>query len=322
MSKLGPLVRLEGISTKQLPANGKSLQSSKSSADYIEATTSTGITPNLKLFLTNILVEAIPFIDSAAPKPGFPPTRWKRKGSPKKFASSEGEVETLERIVSCNELDKVTGLNQFRKDGKAETWYCRRSCHRNAAEKGTVSFSEFMFAFKDNHPATEDAFTPAVVGAREAMVWDCDGMEIGLEGEKWIDLTLTAVEMAHKIPRPLKNRVWPIVQFTAALAGEEEFLVVSIPVMDFDESPHSELTKSTDMVLPSNGEIEWVMATASDAAGALPQWIQNISVPGILPKDVEMFMSSVDGRRSDKNKSPMISESARNEKLPDAPALS
>lgn len=331
MSKLGPLVRLEGISIKQLPAGG--IGYSKPPSDAVEARTSTGITPDLKLFLTNVLVESIPFIDSAAPRSGFPTTSWKRKGSPRTFASSEGVVETLERTLLGKELDKVAGLNQFRQDGKAETWYCRRSCHRNVAEKRTASWSEFTFAFKDNHPATEDAFTPTVIGAREAMVWDCDGMDIELEGEKWVDLTLTAVEMAHKIPRPLKNRVFPIIQVTAAVAGREEFLVVSIPLSDFGDSPHSELAKSKDMViaaytsierirvLPSNGDIEWVMATASNAGGILPQWIQNLSVPGILPRDVEMFMDWVAGRRSDKSKSPMISKSSQNKSLPDAPVL-
>lgn len=327
-TQLGPLVRLEGISMKQLPAGGK--PTANSNATTIDPP-STGITPDLKLFLTNVLVEATSFIDTSAPKAGTP-TTWKRKGQPKKFASSEGPVETYERTVSGKELDKVAGMNQFREDGKSETWYCRRSCHRNAAEKGTADWEEFKFAFKDNHPATEDAFTPTVIGAREALVWDCNGIEIDLKEEKWIDLTLTAVEMKHKIdPKPLKNRTFPIIQITAALDNVQEFIVVSIPLTDFDKSPHSEFAKDKSLVvaaytsierirvLPSNGEIEWLMATASNAKGNLPIWMQNMAVPGLLPKDVEMFMGWIPGRRSDKSKSPMISKSATNKSLPDAP---
>ena len=37
-------------------------------------------------------------------------------------------------------------------------------------------------------------------------------------------------------------------------------------------------------------EVEWVMATASDAKGNLPMWMQKMSLPGMLPKDVSYFM--------------------------------
>jgi len=141
--------------------------------------------------------------------------------------------------------------------------------------------------------------------------------------------------MKHQIsPKPLKNRTFPLIQITAALSGTREFIVVSIPVADFDKSPHSEFARDKSLVvatyvaierirvLPGSGEIEWVMATASDAGGVLPQWMQNLAVPGLLPKDVEMFMGWMPGRRSDKSKAPMISKSAANKSLPDAPEQS
>ena len=37
-------------------------------------------------------------------------------------------------------------------------------------------------------------------------------------------------------------------------------------------------------------EVEWVMSTASDAEGNLPMWMQRLSIPGVLPKDVSFFM--------------------------------
>ena len=39
-----------------------------------------------------------------------------------------------------------------------------------------------------------------------------------------------------------------------------------------------------------SGEIEWTMATASDAKGNLPMWVQKMSMPGAVPKDVSYFM--------------------------------
>ena len=45
-------------------------------------------------------------------------------------------------------------------------------------------------------------------------------------------------------------------------------------------------------------EVEWVMATASDARGALPGWVQKLGTPGAVVKDVGLFLGWVDGRRA------------------------
>lgn len=50
-------------------------------------------------------------------------------------------------------------------------------------------------------------------------------------------------------------------------------------------------------------EVEWVMATASDAKGVLPMWMQRLALPGAVPKDVEYFMKwikTVDDARIDR----------------------
>ncbi|KAJ1331304.1 DUF3074 domain-containing protein [Microdochium nivale] len=89
----------------------------------------------------------------------------------------------------------------------------------------------------------------------------------------------------------------------AAAAGGQEFLVVSIPVPDFGEDPRSRLSSeagaqvavyaSVERVRQTGraGQIEWVMATASDAGGVVPSWVQAAAVPGMLWKDAPMFFS-------------------------------
>ncbi|EXJ96331.1 hypothetical protein A1O1_01457 [Capronia coronata CBS 617.96] len=42
-------------------------------------------------------------------------------------------------------------------------------------------------------------------------------------------------------------------------------------------------------------EIEWIMATASDAKGNLPLWMQKMGVPGAVAKDVGYFMKWIKG---------------------------
>lgn len=48
------------------------------------------------------------------------------------------------------------------------------------------------------------------------------------------------------------------------------------------------------------GDIEWIMATASDAHGVLPGWVQALAVPGQIAKDVPYFLRWVDGERRKK----------------------
>lgn len=44
-------------------------------------------------------------------------------------------------------------------------------------------------------------------------------------------------------------------------------------------------------------DIEWIMATASDAKGWLPMWAQKMGVPGAVVKDVGLFVKWVSEHR-------------------------
>ncbi|KAI9745495.1 MAG: hypothetical protein M1818_001029 [Claussenomyces sp. TS43310] len=277
-SSLGPLVRLHGISISQLVPGGRG-----TSANAVEDERTQWDGPTLDAFVTDIIAEAVPFIDAVAPKSGAGST-WKRKGSPRHYSSSEAAVHLFERVVSGTEIGQIRGMDHSSAESKDETWFCRRSCHRNAAEKGTATWQEFIRSFKDHHPQTEEDFTPTVIGARTAISWNTGNLVIDAAGERWNNVTLKVVEMKHKIdPKPLKNRTFPVLQLAANLVGVQEFIVVSIPITDFQRSPHAQYAKDKSLVvaaytsiervrvLPETGEVEWIMATASDAKGVLPQ---------------------------------------------------
>ncbi|RFU25477.1 hypothetical protein B7463_g10855, partial [Scytalidium lignicola] len=294
MAQSGPWVRLAGISVSKLPVGFTGIEPSNkviSSEGTGDGSGSGSAAIDLKAFITEVLSESIPFIDGVAPKSGGN-TTWHKKGSPKKFHVSEAPVYVYEKSVSN------------------ETWFCRKSSHRNAEEKGTASWDEFVTSFKENHAESEKAFTPTVIGARKAMTWDTTGIEVNIGSEKWTDITLVVEEMKHKIePKPLKNRTFPVLQLAANLVGSQEFIIISIPLNDFPKSPYAEYARDTSLVvgfyvsverirvLPSDGEIEWIMATASNAAGVLPQWMQNMAVPGVIAKDVEYFLSWISSQR-------------------------
>lgn len=193
--------------------------------------------------------------------------------------------------------------------------FCRRSCHKNSNETGTASWDEFRRAFKEHHLESENAFTASIIGAREAMRWDTSGLELSVDGSSWINIQIVVVESIHKInPKPLKNRTFPVVQIIAEVEGSQEFLIVSIPLNDFEKSPFAEFSRDKSLVvgyyvsierirvLPNSGDIEWLMATASDAAGVLPSWVQNLAVPSQISKDVDMFLAWIPTQRSDYTK--------------------
>jgi len=77
---LGPWVRLEGISISQLPPGGRGVKPSNpvSSAEKFSDGSGSAAAPDLKTFITNVLSEAIPFIDGVAPKRGGTST-WKER---------------------------------------------------------------------------------------------------------------------------------------------------------------------------------------------------------------------------------------------------
>ncbi|KAK3362928.1 hypothetical protein B0T25DRAFT_575592 [Lasiosphaeria hispida] len=296
-----PLLSLAGLRAAQLPS--------------LDATPDV-----LAPFLISILQEAVPFADSISPKNTAPaPPLWAPKGSKAYPAACEAKVDLLERAVPV-----LPGS-----EGGRETWACRRSVHRDAAEAGTASWGEFRQCFKERHVATEDAFTPTVISAREAVRWECGAVEAHEVGETYGNFTLGVAAMRHRVARPvLKDRVFPVLQMTCAVMDAEvvadaaavsrtekpEFLVVSITVDDFFSSPLDTAPsgESSNTVVaayvsverirklpgPGTGDIEWIMATASDARGGIPMWVQTLAVPGQIAKDVPNFLAWVAKERA------------------------
>lgn len=328
ITELGPLVRLAGISISQLPTGGRATktESSTSGSGPTNESSASADQSDLKTFIANVLQEAIPFIDDVKPKYGIPQkytSAWKSKGTPKKFPTSNARVELTTRTVPATDLFDIKGLKPTKYAIKDEFWACRRSCHKNEKAKGTADWYEFVDSFKKDHAKSEKAFTPTCIGARPAITWDAKGIEVEVRGFLWKDATVSVVEMSHKMPMPgglLKDRNFPVLQVTASQDGTDEFIVVSIPLSDFELSPHAIDAKNKNMVIGTyvaveririmkngeqNGEIEWIMATASDAKGVLPQWIQNLAVPNAIAEDVELFISWKAGQRSQAEDDPV-----------------
>lgn len=186
-----PLLRLAGIPTTTLPP---------------PSAPSIALTP----FLTALLTEALPFIDSAAPRQAAnPPTAaaqhgWRAKGQKNLRPTVDAPVELSERVVNLpgTTTTTITRDNVEVKHGKipTETWACRRSVHADAARRGSASWGEFVDALRERHVETEEAFTPAVVGSWVAAVFEGAGGvgEIEVGGMVWGGVRAQLVEMKHR----------------------------------------------------------------------------------------------------------------------------
>jgi hypothetical protein len=127
--------------------------------------------------------------------------------------------------------------------------------------------------------------------------------------------------MCHAIPPPQQPRCFPVLVCTAA-TSETSFLAVTVPVdlesiaasfyssgRNTTEGSDSQHRKKPVMGIYSavetayidpDGQIDWTMATASDAKGILPMFAQKLGLPGAIVKDVGFFLDwipTVDSRQ-------------------------
>ncbi|KAF7905527.1 uncharacterized protein EAF01_006048 [Botrytis porri] len=313
-SKLGPWIRLNGISYSQLPEAGIGIEVASGA---IKALNGSGHpTKNAKAFITAVLEEASPFFNGMV-----------QNAPPWTFLKSKTGVELYKRVVSKEELDYCNGTHDKaikKANEEGETWFARRSIHENKAEANTASWDEFTLHIKQEHFEREKDWCHSVLASsRRAMYWETSDLEIVAGDKQWNNISMEVVEMVHK-PPVVSERKFPEVLITASHnePGKSEFLVISIPITDsasvrsqnpsFQESGFASAKKKGQVVgayasierccLRTNpsgtaGEIEWIMATASDAKGWLPQLIQKPSIPGQIQKDVSMYMCWVEDQR-------------------------
>lgn len=292
--QLGSLVRLHGLLITNIPPT-------PSDSSVLHA------------LCRDIVLEAAPFIDGVAPRNGSP-SLWRIKGPPKTYPASLGTVQLYQYNITRAELRKLTYPDTIQPSSKEETWFCRRSLHQNSAQECTASWAEFVDTFRDYHSESEKAFTPTVLTATTLRSWPVSNHAI-IEPDtacEWKCESLKLIEMTHNIkPKPLCDRIFPVLQLVVSRVDIDEFMVVSIPIMYPENTQESRAAKVNNLVVGAyvsierirvlpTAEIEWIMATASDAKGVLPQWVQNLAVPEQVAHDVDMFMRWIPRKRKTK----------------------
>jgi hypothetical protein len=279
---LGPLVRMRILKPANLPDHPD-----------LAAYQTAGEQPQLSAFLYNVLSEGYAFTTQYWPK------HFTVKARDKPSPPSTARVEVVTHEIQSSELP----VHARAEDGRTtENWCGRTSIHENAAKAGTASWEEFDGGLRQDHSQHEKDYTPLLFDAHEVLSWPVEA-QVGPEGDVWNEARAVVMEMAHNMPGPLGQRIFRVLVVTAKREGE--FFVAQIPVdtTHMSGSKYRNDAKMTEGVycsveygsLLENGtKVKWQMATASDAGGSLPMWVQKVGIPGAVTKDVGFFMEWVE----------------------------
>jgi len=299
---LGPYVRLRTLKAAELPSH-----------PHLASLQSSGKSPNVKTFVQDVLTEASNFMTAYFPKKFIKAVSGSKSAPP-----ANADVQLTRHDIPTSSIPHH--VRPADAGTIAESWFARESLHLNKKAQGTADWEEFESGLYDDHSQHEMEYTPAVFDAHQVLNWDA---ELGIV-EGWDKVGMRIVEMCHNIPPPLNNRVFPTLVITGrstTATSSPFFLVVQIPVDDiskveqamYSNGKHKRSTDSQKKKNVTFGEyvsieraeliedgagIKWQMATASDAKGALPMFVQKKAIPGAILKDVGFFIDWIQKRRS------------------------
>ena len=293
--RLGRLVRLRSLKPSELPAHPD-----------LGPQQSTTKCPDLINFLAEALNESENFMA------GYLPANFKSRSKDKISPPAAAKIELLEREVNGGETNSVHPTIPASRT--SETWFARRSVHENVAKDGTADWAEFDDGLRKDHSQHEMEYTPDVKDAHLVLNWDDMIIEKAgpeMQVSEWQEVQMSLMEMVHHIPPPLNNRVFNVIVITAKHISGGKILVVQIPVNTTNmagakyhagksDSPTQGIYCSIERgeIIDGMASVKWEMATASDAKGALPMFVQKMGTPAAVVKDVGLFMEWCAQRRA------------------------
>ncbi|KZO94058.1 hypothetical protein CALVIDRAFT_539430 [Calocera viscosa TUFC12733] len=174
-------------------------------------------------------------------------------------------------------------------DSKPPGWHVRVSEHSKA---DGVSFADLWWALGVDHSVHESEYVPDLKEATRLRVFE--------QG------TVEAWALYYTFPPPLSPRTFTVLVIlsppspaTSGTGSEKEALIISLPYAP-SASEEQKLRKSVRgkycsierirELAEGEGRTEWRMAVQSSAAGLIPGWVQEVSVPGKISDDVPFVL--------------------------------
>ena len=240
-------------SAAQGNTDGAADQITKAFSSVSTDTTDENGRPGIGPFVKAVLDEAVGFIDSV-------PTTFRPMGT-KASKPSESKVQVFRHDVTADQLADDVPWSDSRFPRKppqemphnGESWFARRSRHLNLSGDGTAQFDEFEFGLAYRHAEHEAHYTPAIFDTYRVLKWDIPRQRPGkgpqIDNYSNVDMSgmygndsmvvcpvllmHVVYEMCHKLPFPLKPRVFPVLVISATTnltPNPDDFIVVQIPV--------------------------------------------------------------------------------------------
>ncbi|KAJ5338028.1 hypothetical protein N7452_004756 [Penicillium brevicompactum] len=227
-----------------------------------------------------------------------------------------------------------------------EFWVCRQSDHQDSPADGTGSWREFENGLRHDHAEHEMEYTPSVTKVKQLLNWNQDGswdpnMRIEVSDRRYKDFIVELNLIVHTfhpgaLIRPRAFISWTVSAAISNITPENEpegtsFITIQVPfrLSDAAEDPvyqqlcadalasvpprtifaHYASIEQVELLHPSDSSdrmIRWTMATASEAGGKIPQWVQRNWTLGGVPKavvaDVGLFIGWIMKQRGQRGR--------------------
>ncbi|KAJ9109940.1 hypothetical protein QFC20_003140 [Naganishia adeliensis] len=203
------------------------------------------------------------------------------------YVLPKGSAESSEaRIRSSMKLDP----NEY--------WVGRTSTHQLDNAKDATVYERFRAGLLVDHSEQERQYIESCIESERLQVFREQ------EAEVW--------RMTYKTPPPTSPRTFVFLLLCRELQvtpGTRSFMNISIP---FDH-PSVQVNQGTEQSrvrgryvsveyvkeVEGGSKVEWLMATSSCAAGSIPQFLTNWSLPGKVTEDVPSFVQYVNDKIKD-----------------------
>ncbi|KAF7596168.1 hypothetical protein BBP40_003067 [Aspergillus hancockii] len=254
--------------------------------------------PSPREFLYSIFTDAETFLVSI-------PTTFHRHRKPRPSPPATAQVVISSRTIRDSPTE--------------EYWVCRKSVHENAPVNGSASWEEFQAGLRENHAQNEMEYTPSVMGVERLLEWSTESEIEG--GWQEVEMCVNLITHTFHPTALISPRSFIILAISAYLPTSrgKGFMTIQIPLSyePTGSTPHILRGKiaasvprntifasyaSVEQIVAISDQVEWIMATTSNAGGAIPQWVQRSWTFGGVPKaivaDVGLFIGWMGQKRS------------------------
>ncbi|CAH6719189.1 hypothetical protein CLIB1444_02S02916 [[Candida] jaroonii] len=183
--------------------------------------------------------------------------------------------------------DQLIDVNTYTEDFNNDIWFARSSIlDKQLTAKYKDKFFKYLIGdldIKENHSTHEKEY-----------IHEFFDYELKESDNSYI------MKAYYQLPFPMKRRLFYEWIHIERHEDEAYLFSFSLDPEVFEEGKEIEdgyvIGKYTSIehIKIMDGELNWVMCTASTPGGLIPNWVSRMSIPGAISKDVPSFLNYID----------------------------